>query len=354
MGHFARPPCRCRWRAARRARRRPAWLPATWPAMRGTGSDSRYRRTDRNSLHVGYGETRQRQGRPYTARAWRMAGIAIAVRSAFHGVRIPSRAKGVRTRSNTKCLATVIFDQENSVTARNALTLDRAETHPIEVGNYVERATAPAGLLHGLAICSFTQELREFEIMRALQAFGVACGAVALCPRPGLAATITAHATAEVSGVATVDKYGLFGPAGTDLFGEKMDIKVSYDSAQYGASASCGTGCRSYEAVAGLNRHAATVKVTIGGVTLVYKSTVSGQVQLYNHGVGQHSFGIAANGDLTSMAGTGGGILFWCRHAIKFGAPVYKKGHFTDRPQDYFIALSAKNGKSEEISFAIE
>jgi hypothetical protein len=208
--------------------------------------------------------------------------------------------------------------------------------------------------LHGLAICSFTQELWEFVIMRGIQAFGVVCGALAMCPRPGLAATITVHATAEVSGVATVDKYGLFGPAGTDLFGQTMDIKVSYDSAQYGAATSCGTGCLSYGTAGDPTRRAAEVKVTIGGVTLVYKSISSGQVQFYNNGPGNHSFGIAANGDLVSMTGTGAGMLLWFNRDTKFGLRLLRKGYGSDRPQDYFLAFSAKNGKSEEISFALE
>ncbi len=189
--------------------------------------------------------------------------------------------------------------------------------------------------------------------MRALQIAGVACCALAMLPRAGCAATIIVHGYAEVTGDSTIDTYGLFGPAGVDLFGDVMDIKVSYDSAQYGAPTSCGTDCKSYATVAGSNRHAATVKVTIGTVTLVYKSTISGQVQFFNDGPGAHSFGIAANGDLTSMTGTGAGILIWYNRDTEFGVRLIRKGRESDRPQDYFLAFSAKNGKPEEISFSI-
>jgi hypothetical protein len=185
-------------------------------------------------------------------------------------------------------------------------------------------------------------------------AIAVICGVLAMGPRAGHANTITVHVNATVSGVATVDTYGLFGAPGAYWFGQPLDIKLTYDSDQYRKGKSCGTGCRSHDTIPGSTRQAATVKVTIAGVTVVYKSMKSGQLQFYNDGPGNHSFGIAADGDLSSMTGSGAGVLVWCIRQTRFDAPIIRKNRDTDRPQDYFIAYSASNGNSEEISFAIE
>jgi hypothetical protein len=95
------------------------------------------------------------------------------------------------------------------------------------------------------------------------------------------------------------------------------------------------------------------VKVTIAGVTVIYKSMHSGQLQFYRDAP-NYSFGIAADGDLSSMTGSGAGVLVWCYHRTRFDAPIIRKNHFTDVPQDYFMAYSASDGNSEEISFDIE